>query len=78
MSDAAPMPGPGTYHLMLRARDAADFRRAGSLQFATVPPRGAIIELDRDGGKLHAVIEAIFIPPGCDENCVGTIFIAEL
>ncbi|HEX4191531.1 MAG TPA: hypothetical protein VHY80_00475, partial [Stellaceae bacterium] len=69
--------GPATYHIMLRARDAVDFRRAGSVRLAIQPPRGTVIEVECDGRTLRGSVEAIFIPPGCEENCVGTVFLAE-
>jgi hypothetical protein len=33
--------------------------------------------VDCDGRKLSGLVEAIFIPPGCEENCIGTVFLAE-
>jgi hypothetical protein len=69
--------GPATYHIMLRASGAADFRRAGSVRLEAQPPRGAVIEVNCDGRKLRGFVEAIFIPPGCEENCIGTMFLAE-
>ena len=69
--------GPATYHIMLRAGDAADFRRAGAVRLETMPPRGAVIEIEHEGRKLRGIVEAVFIPPGCEENCTGTVFLAE-
>jgi hypothetical protein len=69
--------GPATYHIMLRGRDAADFRRAGSVRLEMQPARGTVIEVECDGRKLRGFVEAIFIPPGCEENCIGTVFLAE-
>ena len=69
--------GPATYHIMLRASGAADFRRAGSVRLAAQPPRGSIIEVNCDGRKSRGLVEAVFIPPGCEENCIGTLFLAE-
>lgn len=83
MSDALPgagrgsAVGPATYHLMLRPRGATDFRRAGSVRLESQPPQGSIIEADYEGGKRRGIVEAVFIPPGCEENCIGTIFLAE-
>jgi hypothetical protein len=62
---------------MLRARDAADFHRAGTVRLETQPPRGSIVEVNCDGRNLRGCVEAIFIPPGCEENCIGTVFITE-
>jgi hypothetical protein len=69
--------GPATYHIMLRAREAADFRRAGSVRLDTPPERGTVIEVDCEGRTLRALVEAVFIAPGCEENCIGTVFLAE-
>ncbi len=69
--------GPATYHIMLRAGGAADFRRAGAVRLVTMPPRGAVIEVEHEGRKLRGIVEAVFIPPGCEENCVGTVFLTE-
>jgi hypothetical protein len=79
VSDAAPehATAAATYHIMLRARGAADFRRAGSVRLEMQPPRGSIIEVTCDGRKLRGSVEAVFIPPGCEENCIGTVFLAE-
>jgi hypothetical protein len=75
------MPEPGigaaTYHIMLRASGAADFRRAGSVQLEAQPPRGSVIDVNCDGRTLRGFVEAVFIPPGCEEDCIGTIFLAE-
>jgi hypothetical protein len=75
--DASGGVGPATYHIMLRTREAVDFRRAGSVRLATQPPRGTVIEVESDGRKLRGFVEAIFIPPGCEENCIGTVFLVE-
>jgi hypothetical protein len=83
MNDVPPLAGarsatgPATYHIMVRAQGAADFRRAGSTQLEAQPPRGELIEVNCDGHQLRGLVEAVFIPPGCEENCIGTLFLAE-
>ena len=77
MNDTPAGAGPATYHIMLRANGAADFRRAGSVRLETQPLRGSLIDASCDGRTLRGVVEAVFIPPGCEENCVGTIFLVE-
>lgn len=76
-AESDPATGPATYHIMLRASGAADFRRAGSVRLAAQPPRGSVIEVTSDGRRLRGVVEAVFIPPGCEENCIGTVFLVE-
>jgi hypothetical protein len=74
MSEA---PLPASYQILVRTSGAADFQRVGPARLAALPVRGAVIEVDCDGRKLRGVIDAIFIPPGCEENCVGTVFLSE-
>lgn len=78
MSDASPAIGPAIYHIMLRANGAADFRRAGSVRLETQAPRGSVIQVNCEGRALRGIVEAVFIPPGCEENCIGTLFLAEI
>ena len=78
MNEAPRAIGPATYHIMLRANGAADFRRAGSVRLETQPPRGAVIEVNWEARALRGTVEAVFIPPGCEENCIGTLFLAEI
>jgi hypothetical protein len=73
MSDAPPT----SYQIMWRASGAADFKRAGSAPIASQPQHGAMIAVECGGRVLRGVVEAIFIPPGCEENCVGTVFLSE-
>jgi hypothetical protein len=78
MNEAPPPTGPATYHIMLRTNGAVDFRRGGAVRLETQPPRGSIIEVDWEGRALRGIVEAVFIPPGCEENCIGTLFLAEV
>ena len=78
MNDAPPESGPATYHIMLRANGAADFRRAGSVRLETQPPRSSVVQVNCEGRALRGIVEAVFIPPGCEENCIGTLFLAEI
>jgi hypothetical protein len=54
MNDMLPEPAPGaaiapaTYHIMLRASGAADFRRAGLVRLEAQPPRGSVIDVRCD------------------------------
>lgn len=66
-----------SYQIMWRANGAADFKHAGPAQLANQPVRGAVIGVECSGRLLRGVVEAIFIPPGCEENCVGTVFLSE-
>ena len=68
---------PASYQILFRAAGDADFKRAGAARLGAQPRRGTMIEVDCGGRKLRGVVDAIFIPPGCEENCVGTVFLSE-
>lgn len=74
---AVPSSVPSSYQIMLRVHGAADFKRVGAAWLAAQPMRGAVIDVECAGRQLRGVVDALFIPPGCDENCVGTIFLSE-
>lgn len=44
----------------------------------TAPPeRGAMLDFARDGTTVSAMVDHIHVPPGCEEHCIGTIFVHE-
>jgi len=63
---------------MLRAAGAPDFKPAGEATLAALPAQGAVLEIARSGGRIRGTVEAIFIPPGCEEHCIATVFVAAL
>jgi hypothetical protein len=67
---------PTTLKLMLREKGAADYRPCGLIEMPALPPRGAVVGIARAEGLLDAVVEAVFIPPGCEEHCIATVFVA--
>jgi hypothetical protein len=68
---------PLIYSIMLKSLGAADYKPAGQSQLGTEPVRGAIIEFRREGRAVGGIVDAVFIPPGCEENCIGTVFVSE-
>jgi len=68
---------PASYQILFRAQGAADFSRVGPARLAAPPVRGTVIEVECSGRRLRGVVDAIFIPPGCEENCIGTVFLSE-
>jgi len=47
------------------------------MALAGTPARGAEIAIEHAGRTVSATVDALFIPPGCEENCVGTVFVTE-
>jgi hypothetical protein len=68
---------PLTYTIMLRSRGGADYKPAGHAQLEAAPLRGTFIAFERDGLTIRGTVDAVFIPPGCEENCIGTVFVSE-
>lgn len=68
---------PASYQILFRAAGEADFKRAGAAYIPAPPERGMAIDVVCGDRKLRGVVEAIIIPPGCEENCVGTVFLSE-
>jgi hypothetical protein len=62
---------------MLRQGGAAGYVAAGH---ATLPPPapGRVVEIRWRGETRTLRIDQVFIPPGCEENCIGTVFASEL
>jgi hypothetical protein len=68
---------PLVFAVMLRSHGAADYQPVGNRELETAPARGTAIAFDRDGRTVRGTVAAIFIPPGCEENCIGTVFVSE-
>ena len=71
-------PVSGIFTVMLRPRGAASYVEAGRLTFEGAPGRGAEIDIAIAGRAARGVIDEVFIPPGCEEHCIGTIFASEI
>jgi hypothetical protein len=73
----ADTPHTVTFNIMLRAPGGIDFKRAGAAVLATVPVQGGVLDVMLDGRAIRGIVDALFIPPGCEENCIGTVFLSE-
>ncbi len=66
-----------TFAVMLRAAGRADYVAAGHVALPAAPARGAAIAFAQGGRTIAATVDALVIPPGCEENCIGTVFVSE-
>jgi hypothetical protein len=66
-----------SFAIMLKPHGAVDYRPVGTTPLEPAPQRDASIAFDCDGRRVHGTVDAVFIPPGCEENCVGTVFVSE-
>jgi hypothetical protein len=68
---------PTTYHILFKAAGSAHYAKAGSHAASGPIKPGMDIEVEFDGRRRHGIIDQVFIPPGCDEHCIGNIFAHE-
>jgi hypothetical protein len=66
-----------TYNLLVMAKGTSHYVKAGQQVMHRVPARDTAIEVALDGGAIRGVIDQVYTPPGCDEHCIGTLFIRE-
>ena len=62
------------FNVMLRGKGESGYAAAGRLELAAKPRRGEEIAVEREGRVVRGTIDELYIPPGCDEHCMGTIF----
>jgi hypothetical protein len=62
------------FNVMLKPPGAQSYVAAGRIELADAPADGAAIALDYEGRAIRGTVDRLFIPPGCDEHCIGTIF----
>jgi hypothetical protein len=62
------------FNIMLKPAGAAGYIAAARLTLDETPARGAEIVVELAGQIIRGTVEEIFIPPGCDEHCIATIF----
>ena len=66
-----------TYNILIMARGTAHYAKAGQKTLAAVPQAPAAIEIDFAGRIIRGVVAQVYTPPGCDEHCLGTLFVRE-
>jgi hypothetical protein len=66
-----------TYAIFLKSHGSSNYKPAGHFPLETAPLRGQVIAFERDGREVCGAVDAVFISPGCEENCVGTVFVSE-
>ena len=68
---------PVTYTLYLKSQGATDYKPVGPYPLEATPLRGTSIAFERAGHAVCGTVDAVFMPPGCEENCIGTVFVSE-
>ena len=74
MITAAP---PITYNILVMAKGSAHYAKVGQKTLGAAPRASASIELEVGGKTVRGIIAQIYTPPGCDEHCIGTLFVRE-
>jgi hypothetical protein len=66
------------FNLLLMAKGTRHYANAGQKTLAEEPRSGMAMAVDLDRGTISGVVEQVHVPPGCDEHCIGTLFIREV
>ncbi len=66
-----------TYHILVMQMGSGHYVMAGQKTM----PEAAIPDTEIDvafaGRAFRGVIAQVYTPPGCDEHCIGTLFVRE-
>ena len=65
------------YNLLVMAKGSSHYVKAGQQVMHRVPTPDTAIDVMLDGRAIRGVIDQVYTPPGCDEHCIGTLFIRE-
>jgi hypothetical protein len=58
-------------------KGSSHYVKAGQQEMSGIPNRETAIDVALDGRAVHGTIDQVYTPPGCDEHCIGTLFIRE-
>jgi len=67
-----------TYNILLKRIGTAHYAKAGRKIAAAEPQPAAMIEIACGDTVVHGVVDHVYTPPGCDEHCIGTLFLHEV
>lgn len=67
-----------TYNILLMPKGSGHYVKAGQKTMLEVARRETEIDLAFDGRAIRGVIAQVYMPPGCDEHCIGTLFVREV
>jgi len=68
---------PITYNILVMPKGSSHYVAAGQKTMPKAVNPDTEIDLAFDGRAIRAVIAQIYTPPGCDEHCIGTLFVRE-
>jgi hypothetical protein len=67
-----------TFNLLVMAKGGGHYRRAGQSSVPQEPRPGAEIVFELEGRTIRGLVDQVHVPPGCEEHCIGTVFVHEL
>jgi len=70
--------GDITYNVLLMAKGGQHYAKAGQRTLSEAPLPQSELAIDHEGRAIRAIIDQIYVPPGCDEHCIGTLFLREI
>jgi hypothetical protein len=67
-----------TFNLLVMAKGDGHYRRAGQSSVPQELRPGAEIVVELEGRTIRGRVDQVYVPPGCEENCIGTLFVHEV
>ncbi len=60
------------------AKSTGHYIKAGQHLIEHAPIPASEIDVALGGRHIRGIVDQVYIPPGCDEHCIGTLFIREI
>jgi hypothetical protein len=66
-----------TYNILVMPKGSLHYVTAGRKTMPEAANPNTEIDVVLAGRAIRGVIAQIYTPPGCDEHCIGTLFVRE-
>jgi len=66
-----------TYNILVRQKGSGHYVTAGQQTLPEAASPDMEIDVTFAGRAIRGIIAQVYTPPGCDEHCIGTLFVRE-
>lgn len=66
------------FNILVMPKQSGHYVKVGQRTLAEEPSPQTEFAVELDGRALRCCVDQVYIPPGCDEHCLGTLFLREL
>lgn len=67
-----------TFNILVMPKQSGHYVKVGQKMLSEEPSPQTEFSVELDGRAIRCVIEQVYTPPGCDEHCLGTLFLREI